>query len=237
MVTLRAGITVCVPSIPPREDLRKRALQSIGEAARNVPRGVPVYTQLALDTERDGAAVTRQRALSEVTTEWVAFLDDDDMMDPWHLRELYEAAQESGADYLWSRFRIGLPGGRTRPGPSPLGAGTFEQWNDAQPAQTTVTTFVRTQLALDVGGFVGKHDWGTIDTPCGPTQECKNCGAHFDNVPCGDPNGTIDGQRAGEDWLFTLACRAAGGEFLHVPKVTWTWNHHVSNTSGLPNRW
>jgi hypothetical protein len=109
---------------------------------------------------------------------------------------------------VWSRFRIGFPGGRFQDGPAPLGPGTFDQWNDIQPAQTTVTTLVRRELALDVGGFAQPDDADSVD-----------------------------GQRAGEDWLFTLACRAAGGVFRHVPKVTWTWHHHESNTSGLPDRW
>lgn len=209
--SLQPGITVCVPSIPPRFEMLGRALVSIAAAARNVYPGVPVQVEVAHDFDRRGAAATRQAALERVTTKWVTFLDDDDTMDPWHLRELYKAAHTHNADYLWSRFRIGFPGGRTQPGPAPLGAGTFEQWNDDQPAQTTVTTFVRTELALDVGGFTVAQDL--------------------------QADHTIDGQRAGEDWLFTLACRAAGGVFRHVPKVTWTWHHHASNTSGLPSRW
>lgn len=208
---LSPGITVCVPTIPPRVKLYERAIRSIGEAARCMPSGVPVQTVVSADVGRCGAAVTRDRALRLVTTEWVAFLDDDDEMDPCHLRQLWLAAYEHKAEYLWSRFRIGLPDGQTRPGPSPLGAGTFDQWNDAQPAQTTITTLVRTALALDVGGF----DQGP---------------------PEGDSSNEIDGQRAGEDWLFTLACRDAGATFRHVPLVTWTWHHHGKNTSGLPDR-
>jgi hypothetical protein len=208
MVKLSPGITVCVPTIPPRVALYERATKSIGEAARSLPSGVPTQMVVTVDVDKRGAAATRQACLELASTEWVAFLDDDDVMDPCHLRELYLAAREHGADYLWSRFRIGFPGGRTQPGPSPLGAGTFEQWNDDQPAQTTVTTLVRTELARDAGGF----------TPPPTDHE-------------------IDGQRAGEDWLFTLACRDVGGVFRHVPKVTWTWNHHASNTSGLPSRW
>lgn len=219
------GITVCIPSIPPRQALYARALESVMHSARCLPRGIPVQISTSIDDDRKGAAVNRQRALEAVTTEWTAFLDDDDTMDPSHLRELFFAAHEHEADYLWSRFRIGFPGGQFRDGPSPLGAGTFDQWNDDQPAQTTITTLVRTELALDVGGFTGK------------LCRCVNCGGHDPDEPCQGPPGEIDGQRAGEDWLFTLACRAAGGEFRHVPKVTWTWYHHGANTSGLPSRW
>lgn len=208
------GITVCIPTIPPRNEMLDKAIRSVSNAAHHMFAGVPIVVQVETDHGKQGAAATRQAALERVRTEWATFLDDDDTMDWNHLRELYSAACEHKADYLWSRFRIGLPGGRWRPGPSPLGAGTFEQWNDAQPAQTTVTTMVRTELAWDVGGFTGPHRAG---------------GYIVDD--------TIDGQRVGEDWLFTLACRAAGAVFRHVPVVTWTWNHHASNTSGLPDRW
>jgi len=231
MTTLTPGITVCIPTIPPRFDEFHRALKTVMIAAESVPSGVPVRVSSIIDTEKRGAAATRQACLEQVTTKWVAFLDDDDTMDPWHLRELYLAAREHGADYLWSQFRIGLPGGQTRPGPDPLGAGSFDQWNDDQPAQTTVTTLVRTELAKDVGGFQqqpSSDHWTGPEHPEGLRQAAEQATG---------PSGEIDGQRAGEDWLFTLACRAAGGVFRHVPKVTWTWNHWGGNTSGLPSRW
>jgi len=212
MIALRPGITVCIPSIPPRAALLRRALRSVLQ--QTMPAAA---VSVAVDLDREGAAKTRQRALDAVQTRWVAFLDDDDELLPNHLAALF-VATEDGAEYLWSRFRIGLPGTTYkgggvdytdfRDGPAPLGAGTFEQWNDDQPAQTTITTLVRTELARDVGGFTPASD-----------------------------GGEIDGQRAGEDWDFTLRCRAAGAVFQHVPEVTWTWHHHGANTSGLPDRW
>lgn len=232
MVILAPGITVVIPTIPPRSEMLGRALDSVHEAARNMPSGVPVQVACEMDTARQGAAVTRHTGLSRVRTRWTAFLDDDDTMDPHHLLELYKGAQDHGADYVWSRFRIRFPGGRTQAGPAPLGQGSFEQWNDDAPAQTTITTLVRTQLAQDVGGFLqpAKHDWESRDGE--GLDFCTVCGSTDGDKPC-----KVDGQRAGEDWLFTLACRAAGGKFLHVPKVTWSWHHHHSNTSGLPDRW
>lgn len=210
-----AGITVCIPSIPPRGALFDRALTSVHTALTELHKiGVPGDISVEIDHWRDGAAKVRDRAMAWARTEWVAFLDDDDEMDPNHLVALWTAAQETKADYLWSRFRVCLQIGANvelRDGPSPLGRGTFEQWNDEQPAQTTVTTMVRTELAKSVGGFRGHEPFSKGDT--------------------------INGQRAGEDWLFTLACRAAGGKFHHVPQVTWTWHHHDKNTSGLPDRW
>jgi hypothetical protein len=217
MTKFLPGITVVIPTIAPRVEkgVTMKAVRSVLSAIEWLKLlGVPGWFRVQEDHNRQGAAVTRHMGLSQVATEWVAFLDDDDLMDGEHLNELLRNAIFHNADYVWSRFRIGLPDGSTRPGPEPLGRGTFEQWNDEQPAQTTVTTLVRTELALDVGGFLQQRNEGA------------------DRIA-----DTIDGQRAGEDWLFTLACRRAGAVFRHVPQVTWTWNHHGANTSGLPDRW
>ncbi len=199
-----ADVTVVIPSIPPRQALLGRALQSVFQ--QTLP---PVAVAVAVDTTHAGAAITRHRGLEMVSTEWVAFLDDDDHMDPHHLETLVTAALEHDADYVWSRFRLGFNDGRVQDGPCPLGAGTFEQWRDEQPSQTTITTLVRTKLARDVGGFAGF------------TEDGKE----------------IDGQRYGEDFDFTLRCREAGAVFRHAPVVSWTWMHHGRNTSGRGDRW
>jgi len=209
-----SGITVVIPTIRPRHALLRRALDSVAAQTRR-PSAVVVVEDIA----KDGAAATRHRGLMMSRTEYTAFLDDDDEMLPNHLETLHTTAIEHGAGYVWSRFQVAEPmyaapgkvaGYVHRPGPSPLGRGTFEQWNDDQPAQTTVTTLVNTARALDVGGFlphVDKREW------------------------------QINGQRAGEDWDFTLRMRAAGVVFRHAPHVTWNWHHHDRNTSGLPSNW
>lgn len=209
-------VTVCIPSIPPRNAMLRRAVASV--LAQDMPVGLSVY----VDREKRGAAYARDRALAGAQTRWVAFLDDDDELDPDHVRKLLSTAVAHDAGYVWSRFRIGNPmysrpgevaGVVTLPGPAPLGAGTFQQWNEEQPAQTTVTTLVRRDIAVLAGGFQGKLDH---------------------QAP-----GSIGGQRAGEDWLFTLACRdlLTPAGMRHHPEVTWTWHHHGSNTSGRPDRW
>lgn len=210
-------VTVCIPSIPPRAALLRRAVDSVLE--QDMPVGLSVY----VDREKRGAAFARDMALAGAQTRWVAFLDDDDVLDPDHVRKLLSTAVAHDAGYVWSRFRIGYPRRDEGPnvpttchfqdGPKPLGPGTFEQWSDEQPAQTTVTTLVRRDTAVLAGGFQGKLDH---------------------QAP-----GTIGGQRAGEDWLFTLACRELLGRegMRHHPEVTWTWMHHGSNTSGRPDRW
>lgn len=201
---MRPGITVVIPSIPPRREQLRHAFESIlGQTL------MPAAVAIEIDDDHNGAAITRHRGLEQVRTEWTAFLDDDDVLDGDHLQLLLGAAIEFGADYVWSRFRIGYPGGQFQDGPAPLGPGTFSQWDDDNPAQTTITTLVRTELALKVGGF-----------------------AEFT-----DTDQQVDGQRFGEDFDFTLRMRAAGAVFRHVPAVTWTWMHHGRNTSGRGDRW
>ncbi|MFB6776481.1 glycosyltransferase family 2 protein [Streptomyces sp. NPDC056352] len=75
-------------------------------------------------------------------------------------------------------------------------------FNPERPTQTTITTLVRTELAQSVG---------------------------FREPPEG---ALIDGERYGEDFLFTVECVKAGARIVHLPERTWLWNFHGSNTSG-----
>lgn len=160
---------------------------------------------VALDLDREGAWVTRDRALRAVRTEWTAFLDDDDAFLPHHLEVLMQAAEETDADYVYSWYVIHDRNG-TPLDFDPLGH-FGKRFDPQNPTQTTITTLVRTELAKEVGFKL-------------PTD--------------GD---LIHGERAGEDFLFTLGCIEAGAKIHHVPQRTWIWNHHGANTSGLPDRW
>lgn len=226
------GITVVTPTIPPRAAIQARQRESVLESMKyladrrnefpSLPGAVLRYLAVP-DMEHAGAARTRHAGLLQVDTEWVAFLDDDDAMLPQHLYALLSAALEHGADYLWSRFRIVYPDGTGLDGPAFLGEKAFSPWNDDDPCQTTITTLVRTELAIEAGGFLQFNE--SSYTPGGEMK-------------------LIDGQRRGEDFEFTMRCRAAGGVFRHVPEVTWLWHHWgigargvPGNTSGMPDRW
>jgi len=198
---LAPGITVAIPSIPPRAAMLGRALASV--LAQELPAEA---VSIAVDTGRQGAAVTRDRALRAVRTEYTAFLDDDDQMQPEHLRVLMEAAETSGADYVFSYYTVAGPDGTLMPHVDPL-QHFGRPFDPEHPHQTTITVLVRTELAQDVG---------------------------FRDAPDGE---LIDGQRFGEDFLFTVECARAGVKFLHVPQRTWVWNHHGGNSSGRPDRW
>ena len=162
MTVYRKGVTVVIPSIPPRvRTILPRAMDSVFRQERQVD-GI----SLAIDHDHEGAAVTRNRALKGVTTEWTAFLDDDDTLRPGHIGSLLEAAEASGADLVYPWFTV--PSG-------------FDPWpeREGQPFNREllktmnyipVTVLARTKLLHEVGGFRPKgppenpcDDWGCWD--------------------------------------------------------------------------
>lgn len=74
------------------------------------------------------------------------------------------------------------------------------------PHQTTITTLVRTELAQTAG---------------------------FHDV---EPGKTINGEKFGEDFQFTLDMIKLGAKIVHIPAQTWIWNYHGGNTSGEPGK-
>lgn len=138
-------ITVVIAAHPARarSGLLSRALQSVLLQTK-----LPAAVALAVDLNREGAAPTRQRALEAVQTDWVTFLDSDDVMMPQHLERLMAHALETGADLVY-------PGYETIPpncNPFPLTHFTND-FDPANPIETTVVTLVRTGLAKQVGFY------------------------------------------------------------------------------------
>lgn len=129
-------VTVVVPYHPARatNGMLQRAVTSVN--AQTIPHQLLIIE----DTERQGAAATRQRGLDQVTTPWVAFLDSDDELDPTHLEQLLACAAETDADYVYPWFRVK---GGTDPFPMFYG----KPWDNAHPHSTTITILVRTELA------------------------------------------------------------------------------------------
>jgi len=134
------NVSVVIPYHPARADngMLYRAVDSVGrQTVRHTLHTVE-------DADGQGAAATRQRGLEAVSTEWVAFLDSDDEMDPTHLEQLLACARATGADYVYSHYRVA---GGTDPRPWMLG----RSWSNEDPQQTTITVLVRTDLAQSVG--------------------------------------------------------------------------------------
>lgn len=156
MVATYADVTIVVPHIPIREKLLKRALGSI-LLQTVLPEDVAVVT----DTEHDGAAVTRNRGLFDVKTEFVAFLDDDDYLYGDHIEECVDQLHEQQADVVYPWFDVAN-------GHDPLGmfGKPFDPEHLQRANYIPVTVVARTKTLQDVGGFALHPDSLVHGTPC-----------------------------------------------------------------------
>lgn len=134
-------VTIVIPTHPARvkNSMTKRA---VGSALMQTY--MPSAVIVEIDKEREGAAVTRNRGLQKVTTDWVAFLDSDDQLKANHLATLISGVVSHEADYVYSWYdAIGF-----FKDPLPHFGKVFDP---EHPTQTTITTLVRTELAQEVG--------------------------------------------------------------------------------------
>jgi hypothetical protein len=158
---VKPGVTAVIPTIPVpgREILLREALQSVLTQTEHV-----AAIALVVDWGHEGAAQTRQRGLDMVDTEWVSFLDDDDLWHAHHVATHMRLLGETGADvaYSWFDGNNPFPMHRGRP---------FDPEN---PHHLTTTLTVRTGLARQAGflgnepnevGWVGE-DWHFILRLC-----------------------------------------------------------------------
>lgn len=164
-------VTVVIPTIPPRRhDLLPCALNSV--FAQEYPISA---VSVAIDVHREGAWKTRQRALDAASTEWVAFLDDDDEFYPQHVAHLMDCALESQADYVFAYWDLTKTADIL---------GHFgEVFDPKRPHHTTMTVMVKTKLAQSVGftprepqHAVGGEDWRFM-------LGCVEAGAHVVHLP------------------------------------------------------
>ncbi len=134
-------ITVVIPAHPARvaNGMVKRA---VGSALMQTL--MPTAIIVEIDHGGEGAAVTRDRALRKVATEWVAYLDSDDQFKANHLRVLYDCAMRTGADVAYSWYDANGFGRD----PLPHFGKVFDP---THPTQTTITVLERTALAQQVG--------------------------------------------------------------------------------------
>ena len=148
-------ITLIIPTIPPRRKLLARALHSVADQEL-LPEQIIIQT----DWSREGAAATRNRALEKVTTPLVAFMDDDDTLEPDHLARLHNGLAESGADVIYPWYTV--IGGQD-PRPDREGK-PFDAEELRRGSYITVNCLVRTYLAqqakFSVVPGTSLDDWG-----------------------------------------------------------------------------
>lgn len=197
-----ADLTVLVTTIPTRQDRLSVALASVN--AQTLKPGTVLVQN---DLYKEGAPANRDRGIEQVTTKYVALLDDDDYFYPDHLETLYNAALETDADIVYSWFDVE---GGTDPFPQNFG----KPWNPEEPVQTTVTVLAKTEAIRAAGGYTNQH-----------------------NLPLRELGEFAQGNTAGEDFRMVFSANKQGAKIVHVPKRTWAYCHWSGNTSGMPDRW
>lgn len=209
-------IGVAIPSIPPREAYLRRALASVHAQTRQADQ-----IEVEVDRRGYGAPATRNAAWRRLTTDWVAFLDDDDELHPHHLEHLLDVAIAHEADLVYPWHDIidawGQPKGDVlqgrgqpfrpdllfgRPVSEVVDPDDFSANGPDAQNFVPITVLVRRELLEAVDGF---------PTPP-PGEAC-------------------------EDWRCWRRMVHAGAKFVHTPEVTWIWHHHGANTQGEAFRW
>lgn len=174
-------VTVCIPSIAPRGRMLTRAIASVAAQTRPA-NGIAI----AIDHDRRGAAVVRNEAWQMASTEFVAFLDDDDELLPHHLEHLLAVQADTGADVVYPWHRIIGPDGRTKADllgaqGQPFVASELDNRNFIP-----VTILVRRSLLADVGGFPRPNspEWPHGDCEdWGCWRRLRDAGAVFVHTP------------------------------------------------------
>jgi hypothetical protein len=202
-----SDITVVTPTFPARAGHLDRCMASVESQT------LPAAHALFLDDEGIGAARARQKAFQTVTTEWTAFLDDDDWLEPNHLELLKAWADETEADLVYPAFNCNADWAVLDPYHFRAFDAELESVLRNGDPRTGVQNFipitvlVKTELVQRVGGI-----------PFPPADQ---------NLAC-----------TGEDHMLWIKLLDAGAAFAHLPVRTWTYNHHqwdaAKNTSGRP---
>lgn len=135
-------VTVLTPTIESRFELLHEAAMSVrNQTLRGVEHDV------LLDAHGDGPAATRNLLLAAVTTPYVAFLDDDDLLDADHCERLLRLLEATHADVAYSWHRSGPATPRPR------------RWHEATRLMRggrnviPVTVLAKTASIIDAGGF------------------------------------------------------------------------------------
>jgi len=134
----RMSVGVAIPTIPPRTGLLGRAVRSVMAQTHPVD-----HISIAVDHAKEGAGATRNRAKNALTTDYIAFLDDDDEMMPEHIEVLLGHIEYHQADVAFSWFRV-------VGGTDPFPGHRWIEFDPANPHIFGITALVRTEVAQSV---------------------------------------------------------------------------------------
>lgn len=141
-------VTVITAALPHRTSLLADAIRSVHAQT------VPVREHLISVAPRRRVADVRNDLIDAADSEWVAFLDDDDLLDPHHVETLLRQADNADVVIPYCRFD----------GP-PLPDGYCNRPFDLAALRShgifPITVLARRELVLAAGGFAaeGWDDW------------------------------------------------------------------------------
>jgi hypothetical protein len=203
---MRAAVTFVTPSLLGRERMLGRTIRSVKRQT------IPCRHMWQVDTHRQGPAAVRNTLLGKVRTEFVGFIDDDDVLYRQHAEVCLAVLRRTDACVVYPWFRFVHPAGRFPRGEflqiqrgdgsrvhafgQPFDPGALVH-NNFIP----ITVVARTACLREVGGLPlpGSTEW--------PHETC-------------------------EDWGLWRRLVDGGHRFAHVPVVTWEYRVHPGNTSG-----
>ncbi len=154
-------VSVLTPTIEGRESLLADAADSVQAQTE------PCVHLVWLDADREGPAVSRNRLLALAQTEYVAFLDDDDLLDPTHVEALVALlANGQGAAVAWSRCRTRhAPDAQPVRIPYPIRP-DYRQLCRGGRNWIPVTVVARTDAIRELGGFDPEARYEDYDLWC-----------------------------------------------------------------------
>lgn len=197
--TAAASIAVITPSLPTRADKLADACASV--SAQTLPASVHL---VGVDHARKGSVAVRNELVAAAHgCEWVAFLDDDDVLYPNHLELLHGAATRENADIVYSWCDVT---GRAGWNPSRH----FDPQALRRGNYIPITCLVRRSTLAELGGFRPYDQW---------PAELQT----FDG-------GTFNGH---EDWDLWLRALDAGARFHCVPEPTWRYQLHPGSKTAV----
>jgi len=143
------GVTLITPSLPERAGALAELQASVNR--QTVP---PDVHLVAVDHAHAGPAAIRNQLLDAVRSDWVAFVDDDDLLDPHHLETLL--AHTDTADVVYPNLRCDGP-----PLPAKHWPGPFDRARLRRTGCFPITVLARTSTLRGAGGFPDARyeDW------------------------------------------------------------------------------